>query len=113
QAFERLPPDLQAIIVTAARAANQDMLDEYTAKNIEALRELVDTHKVQLRRLPDDVLRSLKKASDEALQALVADDPFARRVYASYSHFAAGVAQYHRISEQAYLEARSMVDEQP
>ncbi|HEY9033866.1 MAG TPA: TRAP transporter substrate-binding protein [Pseudomonadales bacterium] len=113
QAFERLPPDLQAIIVTAARAANQDMLDEYTAKNIEALRELVDTHKVQLRRLPDDVLRSLKKASDEALQALVADDPFARRVYASYSHFATGVAQYHRISEQAYLEARSMVDEQP
>ena len=53
---EALPPDLQAIVKYAARAANQDMLDEFTARNNAALRELVDEHGVQLRRLPDDVL---------------------------------------------------------
>ena len=32
-AFNELPNDLKAIVRTAARAVNQDMLDEYTARN--------------------------------------------------------------------------------
>ena len=110
-AFESLSDDLQAIVETAARAANQNMLDEYTAKNYGALQTLVDEHGVKLRKFPDDVLRSLKKASDEVLEELVAGDPFARRVYESYSTFAEGAARYHRITEQAYLNARQMVEE--
>ena len=45
-----LPADLQAIVREAARASSQDMLDEYTARNNEALRELIEEHGVQLRR---------------------------------------------------------------
>ncbi|HEY7883425.1 MAG TPA: TRAP transporter substrate-binding protein, partial [Cellvibrionaceae bacterium] len=59
QAFEALPEDLQAIITYAARAANQDMLDQYTATNNAALKTLVEQHDVQLRRLPDEVLEAL------------------------------------------------------
>ena len=33
-------------------------------------------------------------------------DPLARRIYDSYTEFATGVRDYHRISEQAYLDAR-------
>ena len=56
QALESLPDDLQAIVESAARAANQNMLDEYTARNNAALIELVETHGVQVKKLPDDVL---------------------------------------------------------
>ena len=56
-AFETLPADLQSILKVAARAVNQDMLDEYTARNNQALETLVNDHDVQLRKLPDDVLR--------------------------------------------------------
>src|SRR5690606_958507 len=48
-AFQRLPADLQAMVETAARAVNQDMLDEYTARSPAALRELTDRHGVDVR----------------------------------------------------------------
>ena len=104
--LEALPDDLQAIVRTASRAANQDMLDEYTARNNAALQSLVDEHGVQLRRLPDDVLLALWKGTQVALRNLVESDPMAAKVYASYRKFYRGVRNYHHISEQAYINAR-------
>jgi TRAP-type mannitol/chloroaromatic compound transport system substrate-binding protein len=101
-----LPEDLQAIVRTASRASNQDMLDEYTARNNAALQSLVDEHGVQLRRLPDDVMRALWKGTQVAMQKLVESDPMAAKVYASYRKFYKGVRNYHHISEQAYINAR-------
>jgi TRAP-type mannitol/chloroaromatic compound transport system substrate-binding protein len=112
-AFEELPADLQAIVTYAARAANQDMLDEFTARNNSALQDLVNNHGVQLRRLPDDVLLALYRGSETALQQLVADDPMAAKVYASYKKFYDGVRDYHHISEQAYINVRDQVMDAP
>ncbi len=112
-AFEALPADLQAIVTYAARAANQDMLDEFTARNNAALEDLVSNHGVQLRRLPDDVLLALYRGSETAMKQLVADDPMAARVYASYKKFYDGVRDYHHISEQSYINARDLVIDAP
>ena len=110
QAFESLPADLQAMVTVTARAANQSMLDEFTARNNAALRELVETHGVELRRLPDDVLAALARESEKVMQRLVATDPMAAKVHASYKAFREGVKSYHAISEQAYINAREKVD---
>ncbi len=107
--LEALPPDLQAIVKYAARAANQDMLDEFTARNNAALQELVEKHEVQLRRLPDDVLQALYDASEEVMAELVASDPLAAKVHASFEAFYGDVREYHHISEQAYINARDKV----
>jgi len=107
-AFESLPADLRAIVTYAARAANQDMLDEYTARNNAALRELTEKHGVELRRLPDDVIVELHRASEAALEDLAASDPAARRVYDSFRNFLENVTEYHHISEQAYINARDL-----
>ncbi|MDJ0877122.1 MAG: TRAP transporter substrate-binding protein [Halieaceae bacterium] len=107
-AFNALPADLQAIVEGAARAINQDMLDEYTARNNRALTELVEVHGVKLRRLPDDVIIALKQAAREAVEELAASDPMAAEAYASFSEFYEGVKNYHRISEQAYINARDL-----
>lgn len=106
KAWASLPDDLQEIVRLASRAANQDMLDEYTALNKAALTTLVEEHGVELRRLPDDVLAELKRLSAELLAERAAKDPFVNRVYSSYKEFADAVRDYHHISEQAYLEAR-------
>lgn len=108
QAYAQLPDDLKMIVTTAARVANQDLLDELTAKNNDALKVMVEKHHVQLRRLPDDVLISLKKASDEVLAEMVQRDDFARKVYQSYHEFAENVRRYHLISETAYVNAREL-----
>ncbi len=110
QAFESLPEDLQAMVTVTARAANQNMLDEFTARNNAALRELVETHGVELRRLPDDVLAALGRESERVMQKLVETDPMAAKVHASYKAFREGVKSYHAISEQAYINAREKVD---
>ncbi|CAA0115289.1 Monocarboxylate 2-oxoacid-binding periplasmic protein [BD1-7 clade bacterium] len=105
-AYEALPDDLKAIVQTAARAVNQDMLDEFTARNNVALKQLIDEHGVELRRLPDDVLGRLKHISDDVVAELVASDPMAQKIYASYSRFAETARDYNRISESAYSDAR-------
>lgn len=105
----QLPSDLQAIVESAARAANQNMLDEYTARSNEALRSLVGDHGVQLRQLPDDVLLAFWRGTQQAMAKLVASDPMAAKVYTSYRDFYKGVRNYHHISEQAYINTRDMV----
>ncbi len=105
-AWEELPEDLQMILETAARAVNQDMLDEFTARNNAALKTLIDDHGVELRRLPDDVLARFKELSAEVVAEVAGDDELARRIHDSYTRFQADVMNYHRISEQAYINAR-------
>ena len=109
QAFDRLPADLQAIVEGAARATNQDMLDEFTARNNQSLNSLLDDYAVKLRPLPDDVMDSLHSNSVVALEQLKAGDPMAQKIAASYEEFLGGVRRYHEISERAYLNARDRV----
>ncbi len=108
-AFDALPQDLQAIVTYAARAMNQDMLDEYTARNNDALQQLVNEHGVELRRLPDDVYQALYDAYKVEVRELVDSDPMAEKVWTSFAAFLDGVRRYHAISEQAYLNGRARV----
>ena len=107
-AFAALPEDLQAIVTYAARAANQGMLDEFTAENNTSLQSLLKDG-VKLRELPDDVMALLYKNATQALARLVASDPMAAKINVSYSSFAENVRVYHEISERAYLNARHKV----
>jgi len=52
------------------------------------------------------VIKRLKEESDQVIHELVATDATAQKVYESYSAFAKDVAQYHRLSEQAYINTR-------
>ena len=108
-AWQSLPEDLQAIVKTAALAANTDMLAEYTARNNSALRELIDQHYVELRRLPDDVLNEIRMVSEQMIQEMVNgdDDELSRRIYESWRRYRDDVVAYHEISERAYINARS------
>lgn len=106
KALEALPKDLQSIVINASRVANQDMLAEYTARNNLALDTLVNKHKVDLRRFPDDVLATLRKLSDEVVAEVGAKDEISKKVYASYRRFREQAKAWHDISERAYLNAR-------
>ena len=106
-AWDSLPKHLQVIIETASKAVNQDMLDEYLAKNNQALTELVELHGVELRKLPDDVIEEFRKISDRILNDLAKEDETIAKVYSSYTKFKNDVSAYHEISEDAFIEARN------
>ena len=107
-AYDALPEDLKAIIKYAARASNQEMLDEYTARNNKALNELIEKHNIELKKIPDNVLLELKRITDEVMEDFIADDEMAQKVYKSYKEYKEQVINYHRISEKAYIDTREL-----
>ncbi len=107
-ALEALDKDLQAIVLTATKAANLDMLSEFTARNNAALDTLVNQHKVQLRKFPDDVSRITRKLAEEVVAEVAAKDPMSKKVYESFNKFRAQAIAWHDLSERAYLDARSL-----
>ncbi|MCG2633477.1 MAG: TRAP transporter substrate-binding protein [Gammaproteobacteria bacterium] len=105
-AWESLPPDLQAIVETATKATSLEMLANFTARNPQALKTLVEEHGVELRALPDDVLEELRRFTAEVMQELTERDPMAARIYQSISEFREQSANWQAISAKAYLQTR-------
>ncbi len=106
KAYEELPEDLQQVVTNACRTANADMLSQFTARNNEALKTLVEKHGVILKELPQDVLNELATISDEML-AEQANTDLDKRILNSFIKFRDEARQWHKISEQSYYSARS------
>lgn len=106
EALNRLPKDLQKIIEVAARAVNQDMLDEYSQRSAGALTELVNTHKVDIREFPKDVLSAYRDISMELYKEMSSEDALFKKVHDSYFLFLNSARDYSAISEQSYFENR-------
>jgi len=107
-AFEALPEDLQEILLTAAEVMNQRIYDELTARNNEALQTLINEHDIEIRRLPDDVLQEFRRLSEEVITEMSQVDETSQRVYQSWKQFLDGVSAYHKIAEDAFIEARNL-----
>ena len=106
KAFLELPKDLQLIVKTACESVNQDMLTEYTARNQTALDTLVNKHKVDLRKLPDEVLNKLHSLSIDVVADVASKDPMSNKVFQSFDKFSKQVKNWTDISERAYLNVR-------
>ena len=107
-AFEKLPNDLQQIVLSACAIANQDMLAEYTARNNAALHKLVHDHKVNLKPFPVDVLKKLRDLSDEVVAEIAAKDAMGKKVFNSFKAFRDQARAWHDVSELAYYNARNI-----
>jgi len=101
-AFNELPKDLQAIVTAAMRVANTDMLDEYTARNNDALEQLVNKHDVKLRKFSPEIMAALKSGMNEVMKEQVAADPKMKEIWQSYQAFYTQAKSYHDISEKEY-----------
>ena len=109
EALAALPTDLRAMLEVACTAVNQEVLDEFTARNAAALKVLSEEHGIEVRRLPDDVLQRFAALSAEVLAEEATGDELAGRILDSYMSFLAEVREYHAISEQAYVNARAEI----
>lgn len=105
QAFDDLPTDLQHIVEQACHAANLTMQADFTTKNNAALQVLVEQHKVQLRKLPDDVLQKLRELSDQVVTETASGDELGQRILESFNNYKKQVRSWHAVSERAYLDS--------
>ena len=102
---ETLPADLQTIVRAAARDVNGDMLDDYNAKNMEALEQLKGEG-VDVRRLPDDVLAKLKEVAAEVVDASAAADPVASKVWEQQKAYLQRLYDYAELNEKDIYNIR-------
>ena len=107
QAWESLPDDLKAMIRCAAADCYIWSLGEFDSLNGNALKELVEKHGVQVRKLPDDVLVELHRLSEEVLKEEAAKSEKMKKIYDSFTAFKAKTASWTKVSEEGFLEARS------
>lgn len=101
-AFAKLPAYLQTIIRTAAYRINLWVLSEFEARNNTYLQKLTVANNIQLKRFPDEVLKGLKKYTNEVIDEITAKHPISKKVYDSYRKFQNDVSAWSEISEQAY-----------
>jgi len=106
QAYAGLPADLQKAIEVAASDTNQWMLNQFEARNMQALRRLKDEYKVQVLPFPDDVLAELHRLTGEVMDEEAAKDPAFKKVYENYRRFMADHDEWGQLSEAAYQRAR-------
>jgi TRAP-type mannitol/chloroaromatic compound transport system substrate-binding protein len=107
-AWNSLPEDLQVIVSTVCQAINVEMMAEYTWGNAVALAQLKKDPHVEIRKLPDDVLKLLQTLSQEAIDELSARDPWAKRIQDSFAAFQEISIPNQRISELAFMQARDL-----
>ncbi|MDG4719629.1 MULTISPECIES: TRAP transporter substrate-binding protein [Thalassospira] len=107
-AWNELPADLKAIVEAANKAVNVMVMSEFTARNNDALKTLIEKHNVQLKRLSDDTIKGLGKLTGEVLSDVAARDPLAKEVFDSLIKFRTQSVAWSKISEGGFMEARAM-----
>ena len=106
EAWNSLPPDLQAIVETACQAITTDMVAEYTHGNAMALKQLSEDPNVELRQFPKEVLDLLEEITREVVAEMSEGDELTKRIEDSYYAFLEISREAQRVTEQAYLETR-------
>ena len=106
--FEKLPKDLQAILVTAMKATAYDMCAQCyheSAVNWEKIK--TEYPNIKVRTFPKEVMDALRKANDELLAERAAKDPLAREIIESQKAYLGKARAWTAISDQAYLNSIS------
>jgi len=107
-AWASLPPDLRAIVDITCQAITTDMMAEYTHGNALALQQLIADPNVDVRPFPDEVLRLLKKHTQEIIDETSAKDPAWKKIADSYYAFIETSTENQRVTEMANLKTRDL-----
>jgi TRAP-type mannitol/chloroaromatic compound transport system substrate-binding protein len=100
--FKDLPKDIRETIPVAAKAANERMFAQYTARNGPALRRLIDGG-AQVRTFPSEVLDLLKQYTDEIQQEHADKNKLYAKVYDQWQGFRDDVRAWTNVSEYNFL----------
>lgn len=107
--YAALPRDLQQVIAIATQAEHDQGLAEANAGNAQALKTLTTEHRVQLRRLPQEVLIALGKASGEVIEEVRGSgDDITKRTIDSFRNARQLLMAWSEITEQSFLTARAL-----
>ncbi len=92
--WQKLPPDLQAIVEAAASATANETYADFVYHNVDSFRPLLEEEGVQLRTFNDQIVEALAKATHEVLADLATRDPMTKKVNDSFASFLGKAVYY-------------------
>lgn len=102
EGYNELPPDLQAMIPVATKAAYLEAMLFNMRRNAEALDELVNVHGVIIFPAPPGYAEEFTAAVTRVMTRFSAEDPFFKKVLDSQLAYAAKVVQYQTECNELY-----------
>jgi TRAP-type mannitol/chloroaromatic compound transport system substrate-binding protein len=99
--WNKLPPQYQEAIKTAAYESNATMLARYDARNNQALQRLLNSG-VQLRPYSEEILQAAEKASFALYDEFAAKDPDFKAVYQEWQQFRDRIYAWHKLNENSF-----------
>jgi TRAP-type mannitol/chloroaromatic compound transport system substrate-binding protein len=103
--FNKLPKDLQKILVVAMRVAAYDMYIQDYDLNATAWQEMKKEYpNIQVKTLPKDVMDALKKANKELRVDLSAKNPLLKEILDSQDAYMKKVREWSKMSDYLYLK---------
>lgn len=106
--WEKLPPDLQAIIEVAASATANETLADFVYHNVESFVPLLGEG-VELRTFPEDIVRAMGREAFAVFEEIAAKDPLARKVHDSFMNFLRKAVVYSDRFDARLLAMRRIV----
>ena len=107
--FNSLSKPDQLAVKTACMAENDLLYSEFNANNGKSLEQLINKHKVELKRFPDEVFDAIGKVCEEVVAEFGAEDDISKRIYDSYISSRKAVSDWTRIAERTYADNRDRV----
>ncbi|WP_413111625.1 TRAP transporter substrate-binding protein [Thaumasiovibrio sp. DFM-14] len=105
RSFERLPEDLQQILVVAMRTSAYDMWVLNNHASGENWESMLDEYpNITVKNFPDEVLAAMRKSNDELLSQRAESDALAKEILTSQANYLKTIRPWTEISTQAYLE---------
>ena len=106
--FNALPSDLKAICEAAAAQNNIESLSEFEARNGAALKELVEKHHVEVRKLSPETLADLRVLAREVVAEEAAKSPLATKVANGFNQFQKEWGSWADVSSRTYFDTMSI-----
>ncbi len=106
--WDKMSKNEQTILAAVAHSENNVTLAEFNANNSASLDTLVNKHGVQVHEFSDEIFKGMGEAAKDVLASAGNSDPMAKKVYESFMGFRKIALEWSRLSEQAYMNKRSL-----
>jgi TRAP-type mannitol/chloroaromatic compound transport system substrate-binding protein len=111
RAYDKLPPEYQAVLKVAMQAATADMYSDNFDASAKAWVEMkTEFPDIKVKTFPPDVLKAMKKANDEVMEGYAKENPEFKEVYDSQKAYMAMAREWTKMSEYFYIRALEDVE---
>ena len=99
--WNKLPPEYQQVIKSAAMEANLDMLSKYDALNRNALQSIISSG-TKLVPYSKEILQAAQKASLDIYEENSSKDASFKEIYQQWNEFRSLISQWNKINELSF-----------